>query len=86
MVIGQQKQVEDIMVKMDQIKPNMEVVGNDGEFVGIVDGIENDIELRLRSNDLTKETRRFLPLATVEYVDHRVHLNRTSIRAMAEWR
>jgi hypothetical protein len=28
----------------------------------------------------------FLPLANVEYVDDRVHLNRSSIRAMAEWR
>jgi len=73
------------MVNPDQIKPDMEVVGNDGEFVGIVDGIENGIELRLKSGT-GDGMRHFLPLATVEFVDQRVHLNRTSIRAMVEWR
>lgn len=74
------------MVESDKIEPNMEIVGNDGRFIGVVDGIENDIELRLRRDDSKISIRHFLPLATVERVDNRVHLNRSSIRAMAEWR
>jgi hypothetical protein len=70
----------------DQIKPGMIVVGNDDGLVGTVDGLENGTELRLISSDPTDKLHHFLPLATVERVDDRVHLNRTSIRAMAEWR
>lgn len=74
------------MVPVEQIKPNMEVVGNDGKLVGVVDGIENGTELRLTKGDTGDGVHHFLPLETVESVDQRVHLNRTSIRAMAEWR
>ncbi|HZD91456.1 MAG TPA: DUF2171 domain-containing protein [Pseudolabrys sp.] len=73
------------MVPTDRIKPKMEIVGNDGELVGVVDGIENGAELRLTKGH-QDGMHHFLPLETVEAVDERVHLNRTSIRAMAEWR
>jgi hypothetical protein len=73
------------MVTPDQITEQMEVVGNDGLHVGVIDGIEAS-EIRLASNDTPDGLHHFLPLANVEYVDDRVHLNRSSIRAMAEWR
>jgi hypothetical protein len=73
------------MVSADQIKERMEIVGNDGKHVGIVDRVEND-ELRLSKTDAPDRLHHFLPLANVEYVDDRVHLNRSSIRAMVEWR
>ena len=73
------------MIRTEQIQPHMQVVGNDGEFIGVVDGIDGD-ELRLTKNDAPDGKHHFLPLATVEAVDDRVHLNRTSNRAMAEWR
>lgn len=73
------------MVRPDQIKEHMEVVGNDGKHVGIIDGVEDD-EIRLSKSHAPDGLDHFLPLATVEYVDDRVHLNRSSIRAMAEWR
>lgn len=73
------------MVMPDQITEKMEVVGNDGLHVGIIDGIEAR-EIRLAKNDAPDGLHHFLPLANVEYVDDRVHLNRSSIRAMAEWR
>ena len=74
------------MVRVDEIKENMEIVGNDGEHVGIVDGIDPDGEIKLNRNDTPDHLHHFVPLATVESVDDRVHLNRTSTRAMAEWR
>lgn len=73
------------MAQLDQIKPGMQVVGNDGESIGVVDGLEDGAELRI-SRSTSDRTPHFLPIETVERVDDRVHLNRTSIRAMAEWR
>jgi hypothetical protein len=71
--------------QIDQIKEHMEVVGNDGLHVGIIVRVEAG-EIRLARNDAPDGLQHFLPLANVEYVDDRVHLNRSSIRAMAEWR
>jgi hypothetical protein len=73
------------MVTPDQIRERMEVVGNDGLHVGVIDRVEAG-EIRLAKNDTPDGLHHFLPLANVEYVDERVHLNRSSIRAMAEWR
>ncbi len=73
------------MVMPDQIKKHMEVVGNDGLHVGVIDRVDAG-EIRLAKNDTPDGLHHFLPLANVEYVDDRVHLNRSSIRAMAEWR
>jgi hypothetical protein len=73
------------MVRVEEIKEHMEIVGNDGRHVGTVDHVENT-ELKLSKSDTPDGMHHFLPLANVEYVDDRVHLNRSSIRAMAEWR
>jgi hypothetical protein len=73
------------MVTPDQIRERMEVVGNDGLHVGVIDRVEAG-EIRLAKNDTPDGLHHFLPLANVKYVDDRVHLNRSSIRAMAEWR
>jgi hypothetical protein len=73
------------MIRPDQIRPRMQVVGNDGEFVGVVDSMDGD-ELRLTKTGAPDGMHHFLPIETVEAVDDRVHLNRTSTRAMAEWR
>jgi hypothetical protein len=73
------------MVTPDQIKEHMEVVGNDGLHVGVIDCVEAG-EIKLTKNDSPDGLHHLLPLANVEYVDDRIHLNRSSIRAMAEWR
>ena len=73
------------MVRAEEIKERMEIVGNDGRHVGTVDHVENG-ELKLTRSDAPDGMHHFLPLANVEYVDDRVHLNRSSIRAMVEWR
>lgn len=71
--------------QVDRIKEHMEVVGNDGLHVGVIDRVEAD-EIKLATNGSPDGRQHFLPLANVEYVDDRVHLNRSSTRAMAEWR
>jgi hypothetical protein len=73
------------MIRPEQIKPHMQVVGNDGELVGVVDSVDGG-ELRLTKGGAPDGMHHFLPLDTVETVDDHVHLNRTSTRAMAEWR
>jgi hypothetical protein len=73
------------MIRSEQIRQHMQVIGNDGELIGVVDSVESG-ELRLTKNSAPDGKHHFLPLETVEYVDERVHLNRTSNRAMAEWR
>jgi hypothetical protein len=73
------------MITPEQIREHMEVVGNDGLHVGVIDRVEAG-EIRLAKYDSPDGLHHFLPLANVEYVDDRVHLNRSSIRAMAEWR
>jgi hypothetical protein len=73
------------VLRADQIREQMEIVGNDGQHVGIVDRVEDD-EIKLSKRDAPDRLHHFLPLANVEYVDDRVHLNRSSIRAMVEWR
>jgi len=73
------------MIQAEQIRPHMQVVGNDGELIGMVDRIDGD-ELRLTKSSAPDGKHHFLPLENVEFVDDRVHLNRTSNRAMAEWR
>ncbi len=73
------------MIQAEQIRPHMQVVGNDGELIGVVDSIDSG-ELRLTKSGAPDGKHHFLPLENVEFVDDRVHLNRTSIRAMAEWR
>jgi hypothetical protein len=73
------------MVNAAQIEEHMEVVGNDRLHVGVIDRVDND-EIKLSKTGAPDGLHHFLPLATVESVDDRVHLNRSSIRAMAEWR
>jgi hypothetical protein len=73
------------MASADQIKEHMEIVGNGGRHVGIIDRVE-DGEIKLSKTAAPDQLSHFLPVANVEYVDDRVHLNRSSIRAMAEWR
>ena len=73
------------IIAPDQIKKHMEVVGNDGLHVGVIDRVEFG-EIKFAKNDAPDGLQHFASLANVEYVDDRAHFNRSSIRAMAEWR
>lgn len=71
------------------IGEDFEVVGSDGDPIGLVDGIEGG-EIKLKKDDGESDGRHhFIPLETVEKVvvqDMRVTLNITGDEAQALWR
>ena len=48
-----------VMVRNEDIKEHMEVIGNDGEHVGIVDGIDPDGEIKLSRTDAPDRLHHF---------------------------
>jgi hypothetical protein len=77
------------MFKMLDIQKRMEVVGSDGDHVGIVVGIVEHKEsncLVLSGDDPKAGGRPHLIWADwVDYVDNKIHLNKPSKRAVSEW-
>jgi hypothetical protein len=73
-----EKREEDDMFKSLDIEEHMEVVGSDGKHVGTVDHKEGGDRVMLTKDD---------PKAGdwVDYVDRKVHLNKPSQKAVAEW-
>ena len=68
-----------------QIKEHMEVVGSDGEHVGIVDKLEGE-RLKLTHHDSQAEGKHhFLPVSAVASVDEFVTLSMTAAEAEAQW-
>ncbi len=69
----------------EQIKEHMEVVGSDGEHVGIVDKLEGK-RLKLTHHDSQAEGKHhFLPVSAVASVDEFVTLSMTAEEAEAQW-
>ena len=69
----------------EQIKEHMEVVGSDGEHVGIVDRLEGE-RLKLTHHDSQAEGKHhFLPVSAVASVDEFVTLSMTAAEAEAQW-
>ncbi|MGE3870128.1 MAG: DUF2171 domain-containing protein [Pseudorhodoplanes sp.] len=74
------------MVNAAQIKEHMEVLGADGEHVGTVDHMEGADKIKLtRTDPKAGGKHHFISLAWVEKVDRRVHLNKSSKDAFAQW-
>ena len=68
-----------------QIKEHMEVVGSDGEHVGIVDKLEGE-RLKLTHHDSQAEGKHhFLPVSAVASVDEFVTLSMTAAEAETQW-
>jgi hypothetical protein len=73
------------MTEMQQIQPHMEVVGSDGQHVGVVDAIENSI-IKLTRNDPDAEGQHhYIPLTWVEAVTQSVQLSIPAEQARNEW-
>jgi hypothetical protein len=74
------------MAQVQDIKEHMEVLGSDGQHVGTVDCTkgENKIVLTKSDPDAAGE-HHVIPLAWVARVDERVHLNKASAEAQAQW-
>jgi hypothetical protein len=74
------------MFKSLDVKEHMEVVGSDEKHVGTVDHMEGSDRIKLTKNDPSADGKHhFLPIDFVDFVDSKVHLNKTSKQAMAEW-
>ena len=68
-----------------QIKEHMEVVGKDGEHVGIVDHIDGD-RLKLVHHDSKADGKHhYLPLSAVASVTEFVTLTMPAADAMSQW-
>lgn len=68
------------------IKEHMEVVGADGQHVGIVDALEGKERIKLASADPKSGGRHhFIPCGWVTRVGAHVHLSKTSREAMEQW-
>lgn len=67
------------------IKEHMEVVGSDGEHVGIVDHLDGD-RLKLTHHDSQADGKHhFLPLTTIASVGEFVTLSMTADEATSQW-
>ena len=70
-----------------QIKDHMEVVGSDGEHVGIVDHLdETGTRIKLTRRDSKADgVHHFLPVSAIASVDQFVTLSMTAQEAHAQW-
>jgi hypothetical protein len=67
------------------IREHMEVVGDDGEHIGVVDAVENDMIKLTRSDPQAQGEHHWIPLAWVVGVDQVVRLSQSSHAAMEQW-
>ncbi len=69
----------------EKIEEHMEVVGSDGEHVGIVDHLQ-DGKLKLTKHDSNADgVHHFIELSTIANIDSYVTLNITSADAQKGW-
>jgi hypothetical protein len=73
------------MISPALIRENLEVLGSDGEHVGIVDHLENNGEVRL-AKDNTGGEHHYIPLGWVVHVEMKAHLNQSAAEARARWK
>ena len=74
------------MIKTQDIKEHMEVLGSDGQHVGIVDHLDGTDKIKLtRSDPKAGGQHHLIPLAWVDKVDARVHLNKNTKDAITQW-
>jgi len=72
-------------IDTSQIKDHMEVVGSDGEHVGIVDHLDGE-KIKLTHHDSNADGHHhFLPLTLIAKVDEFVTLSVTAEEAIAQW-
>ena len=74
------------MAKAQEIKEHMEVLGSDGEHVGTVDCMKGEDRIVLTKSDAKSGGQHhIIPLAWVERIDAKVHLNKSTKDAMTQW-
>ncbi len=75
------------MIKTDQIKEHMEVLGSDGQHVGTVDCLEGSDKIKLTKSDpKSGGEHQLIPLDWVDHVDQHVHLSKSTKDAQTQWK
>jgi hypothetical protein len=70
-----------------KIREHMEVLGSDGQHVGVVDGLEGEDRIKLTKQDPEANgLHHFIPMDWVDHVDAHVHLKKSSHEAKREWK
>jgi len=70
-----------------KIREHMEVLGSDGQHVGVVDGLEGEDRIKLTmQNPEANGLHHFIPMDWVDHVDAHVHLKKSSHEAKREWK
>lgn len=70
---------------MQDIREHMEVVGSDGQHVGTVDHVDGDHIKLTKSDRAANGKHHLIPMAWVEAVDAKVHLQQAAREAMTKW-
>jgi hypothetical protein len=74
------------MINVQSIKEKMEVLGSDGQHVGVVDHLDGTDKIKLTKSDAKSGGKHhIIPLAWVEKVDAHVHLNKNTKYAITQW-
>jgi len=74
------------MIKTEDIKEHMEVIGSDGEHVGTVDHLEGSDKIKLTKSDAKSGGKHHLiPVGWIDHVDAHVHLNKSAQDVMKQW-
>jgi hypothetical protein len=74
------------MIRTQDIKEHMEVLGSDGKHVGTVDHLDGTDKIKLTKTDAKAGGQHhFIPLKWVEKVDAHVHLNKPAKDATTQW-
>jgi hypothetical protein len=66
------------MAKFDNIKEHMEVIGSDGQRVGIVDHMDGTDKIKLAKSGSADGQHHFIPVDLIDHVDAHVHLTKSS--------
>jgi hypothetical protein len=75
------------MFKFLDVQTCMEVVGSDGEHVGVVDHKENADRIVLTKDDRNARGKpHLISIDWIDYIDSKIHLNKPSDKAISEWR
>jgi hypothetical protein len=74
------------MAHHHQVQEHMEVLGSDGQHVGVVDRLE-DGSIKLTKDDPKSDgMHHYIPSDWIDHVDEHVHLNKSSHDAMRQWK
>jgi hypothetical protein len=70
-----------------KIQEHMEVLGSDGQHVGVVDHLEGEDRIKLTKSDSEADgLHHYIPVDWVDHVDAHVHLKKSSHEAKREWK